>query len=594
MGFGGGTGPPNPPFGSNNNSSSQQQPTAGFGAPAAFGNPAPTSNANASFNSSQTYGGFGAAQSPPNHPFGGGAGFGTNTSPPPPTAFGQPAAAAPGITFGASSNLGPFGSTASSTNSTTGGGGFGQPAFGAPAAPSTGGGFGGTGSSTTYGGYAGTGFGAQAPAPSTGFSASNFGGSSGSSYGGGFGGSPSAPVPTSYSNQPFGATASSSSNFQSSTTSSSLPNPFGAVSTAPASAVTFGMSSNVVASSGFGNNSSDSDMYTSSPIPPYGFGSPMPQNTDNEDMGDDHNYHFGGQQQPASNLPFGTPATTTSAWSAPSSSTFGGPGSLSPIPETGGFMPNAGQSPITADAGGHAAPSDNTSRELPTEDGKLAQLKARIEEKKRRLEEQKRKKEAVARVAAAATAEVASEPLNAKAPVFAPSAKAPAFVPSVKAPAFAPSASAAGPQSAAEKQSMAEKNAIRFSSNNNSEAIRVHMPADLRAMADSNSIDYSSLNIDKREEAQDLENAVSLIGTCMHMCPDEELLRRESEGDIQLLEIPQPGKLHPVGWTLRNTVVKRFRRSAADYKLDYPDWVRPPDVLEKVCGYLEEWVMVRF
>jgi hypothetical protein len=167
-------------------------------------------------------------------------------------------------------------------------------------------------------------------------------------------------------------------------------------------------------------------------------------------------------------------------------------------------------------------------------------------------------------------------------------------VPSVKAPAFAPSASAAGPQSAAEKQSMAEKNAIRFSSNNNSEAIRVHMPADLRAMADSNSIDYSSLNIDKREEAQDLENAVSLIGTCMHMCPDEELLRRESEGDIQLLEIPQPGKLHPVGWTLRNTVVKRFRRSAADYKLDYPDWVRPPDVLEKVCGYLEEWVMVRF
>jgi hypothetical protein len=51
--------------------------------------------------------------------------------------------------------------------------------------------------------------------------------------------------------------------------------------------------------------------------------------------------------------------------------------------------------------------------------------------------------------------------------------------------------------------------------------------------------------------------------------------------------------LHPADWTLRNTVVKRFRRSAADYKLDVPDWVRPPDVLEKVCSYLEEWVMVR-
>jgi SAC3/GANP family len=45
---------------------------------------------------------------------------------------------------------------------------------------------------------------------------------------------------------------------------------------------------------------------------------------------------------------------------------------------------------------------------------------------------------------------------------------------------------------------------------------------------------------------------------------------------------------------LRDTMVKRFRRSAADYKLDVPEWIRPPDVLERVCGYLEEWVMVRF
>jgi hypothetical protein len=39
--------------------------------------------------------------------------------------------------------------------------------------------------------------------------------------------------------------------------------------------------------------------------------------------------------------------------------------------------------------------------------------------------------------------------------------------------------------------------------------------------------------------------------------------------------------------------VKRFRRSAADFKLDVPEWVRPPDVLERVCGYLEEWIMER-
>jgi hypothetical protein len=76
------------------------------------------------------------------------------------------------------------------------------------------------------------------------------------------------------------------------------------------------------------------------------------------------------------------------------------------------------------------------------------------------------------------------------------------------------------------------------------------------------------------------------------MCPDEELLRREREGDIQLLERPDV-QIHPSSWTLRDTMVKRFRRSAADYKLDVPEWIRPPDVLEIVCGYLEEWVMVR-
>jgi hypothetical protein len=27
-------------------------------------------------------------------------------------------------------------------------------------------------------------------------------------------------------------------------------------------------------------------------------------------------------------------------------------------------------------------------------------------------------------------------------------------------------------------------------------------------------------------------------------------------------------------------------------QLDVPEWVRPPDVLERVCAYLEEWVMV--
>lgn len=74
-------------------------------------------------------------------------------------------------------------------------------------------------------------------------------------------------------------------------------------------------------------------------------------------------------------------------------------------------------------------------------------------------------------------------------------------------------------------------------------------------------------NLTARNEREDLKNAVALVGTCTHMCPDDELLRRERENDIQLLEIPLPGTLHPKDWTLRNTVIKRFRRSAADYKV---------------------------
>ena len=116
------------------------------------------------------------------------------------------------------------------------------------------------------------------------------------------------------------------------------------------------------------------------------------------------------------------------------------------------------------------------------------------------------------------------------------------------------------------------------------------MPKDL--IAQEGASNYASLRVEGRGDREDLDKAVALVGTCPYYCPDEELLRRERESDIQLLETPMPGKLHPADWTLRDTVVKRFRRSAADYKLDVPEWVRPPDVLEQVCGYLEEWVMV--
>ena len=67
------------------------------------------------------------------------------------------------------------------------------------------------------------------------------------------------------------------------------------------------------------------------------------------------------------------------------------------------------------------------------------------------------------------------------------------------------------------------------------------------------------------------------------MCPDEELLRHEEENDIQMLEIPHVD-IVPKGWTLRDTAVKRFRRSAADYTLNIPVLLRPPHVWTMVCG----------
>ena len=146
-----------------------------------------------------------------------------------------------------------------------------------------------------------------------------------------------------------------------------------------------------------------------------------------------------------------------------------------------------------------------------------------------------------------------------------------------------------------EQQSLAERNAQRFSRDNQqTTASRALLPADIRQKKQHDTAALSSsINPVPETEREDLENAVSLVGICPYMCPDDELIRRQQENDIQALEVPLPGTIHPDGWTLRDTAVKRFRRSAADYKLDVPEWVRPPDILERTCSYLEEWIMER-
>jgi SAC3/GANP family len=278
-----------------------------------------------------------------------------------------------------------------------------------------------------------------------------------------------------------------------------------------------------------------------------------------------------GQSGNASNVP--TPATP--AWGT--SSPFGQQPPPSSVAYDDGMMDDAPPpsnlpfgSPVESSSSnnmdsffGSETGADDSTEPQGNNNDALLKLQARIEAKKKKFE-QKQLREAAA---------AASSSLRVEAPSFQPS-----------------SAVSTAPL---DVESVAQRNAVRFADSTDA-TTRSHLPQDLLSQSAEVTAAQTALrNSGGRSGRENLENAVSLIGTCEHMCPDEELLRREREGDIQLLERCAPGVLHPASWTLRNTMVKRFRRSAADYKLDVPEWVRPPDVLEKVCGYLEEWVMVR-
>jgi hypothetical protein len=594
-GFGGGFGfgsTPGPaqaqtqaPFGS-------QPPASGFGGNG-FGAPAPAASfGGGGFGSSpppSSSGGFGQ---PPPAPTGG---FG---SPPAPT-FGSAAAPAPGfgsapaIPFGNSQPAvsQPFGMAPNVPAQTTNFGfssnvvntGFGQPSSGFGSSTSNNTGFGndaaasgsGFGNSSSGFGNSSSGFGSNTGTPSDGFG----------NVSAGFTG-----PGTDHSGPPFGSTAQNSGFGPSSTpvgpfnnnanNNNNTLNPFGAApnNTTPLPAVSFGASSNVVTtpSVGFGASSSSSAGWgtgtgTGAPAPtgasfganPFGnsYDAGMQQQSDNEDMGD----------RTAS--PF---SQHTKFGSAPSTEmTTGG---LRAVPEETNMAESS--SPVPP-FGGVSKSGEEMRLRAKMEEKKL--LQAKIDEKKRKLLERQKMKKSQAKD---------NTPLNAEAVPFVPSA------PSSGASSGDTERSSLrfGSQSGASSAdaSLAERNALRFGSQTQSSSTRSYMPAHLRGKAEqSTTTENENSTIPKDTNREELENAVSLVGTCQYMCPDDELLRREREGDIQQLETPQPGTLHPENWSLRETTVKRFRRSAADYKLDVPEWVRPPDVLEKVCGYLEEWVMVR-
>jgi hypothetical protein len=179
----------------------------------------------------------------------------------------------------------------------------------------------------------------------------------------------------------------------------------------------------------------------------------------------------------------------------------------------------------------------STERSTAEQEKRLRGLQVKIEEKKRKLLERTQKKKQQLRESGAL------------------SAGATPFVPKPVGPADA----------VAEGSSNQPRKSFReYQPEAGNAKTRALMPQGIKPTG----VDHNKES--GRDGREDLETAVSLVGTCQYMCPDDELLRREGENDIQVLEIPQPGTLHPPNWTLRDTVVKRFRRSAADYKVREP------------------------
>jgi len=367
--------------------------------------------------------------------------------------------------------------------------------------------------------------------------------------------------------------------------------PFGTTSAAPAPAIIFGASSMIAPASGqlsfpvqgFTNDRTQQSFQNSSNFTSTPFGATAPRSFGNAASGPPGLGRFGSPAAPAhydSSAAFGTSSSgfgnTTfgssqdqqlydesmadggSAWDQKSDMGT----HVAPVPYGQNEMAFGGQHTMNSAVDQSNLLEESMSDPVPDkkeQEDKLASLKAKLAAKKKKLEEHKQRK--LTSATPPPTSTKSPSPLDTTCPV--------------------------SPNS-----SLADRNSLRFSQKVVNTATRSQMPSDL-VLDTIVKKPTSSTQEGKLHTQLDLEYAVALVGTCPHMCPDHELRQREQEGDIQLLEIPQPGTIHPQDWNLRQTAVKRFRRSAADYKLDIPEWVRPPDVLERTCSYLEEWVMER-
>ncbi|GMI05691.1 hypothetical protein TrVE_jg12852 [Triparma verrucosa] len=521
--------------------------------------------------------------------FGGGAGFGgqqnNGSDRPTATPFGNPAASQP--TFGASSmGSTTFGSVASNGNSTTnpipfgGGSGGGNPFAQSSSAASSSTGFGAAPSQTTSAGFGAFGSAAStslAPAPTLAPAPAPAFGSSTPAFGS------SAPA--------FGSSAPAfgSPGFGSSTNASSSSNP-------PFGSPGFGSSTNATSSSSTPFGSS-----TPAPTPapaPFGaspFGSPTQPQPKNQNQTNSSPFSSQSSSKPPL---FGSS-------SKPSSSSILNPGAST-------FQPSAPSTSFNP----KGEDRDEVQRRIK-EKKALLQKKLNAEKEKQIEKSQsqsnsrsnspfgktpKKKKGGLMlsdEEREAMKAAAASAPTFGGAPAFAggPKKKKGGIIgmsdddreamkaAAASAPTFGGGGSSAAPAPAPSNgMSLAARNALRFNSTAPKKSFLA--PSELPpppAILDDD---------DDDDMPHDLTAATSLVGTCMTMCPTEEIVQRDKESDIKLLERPST-TVFPKGWTLKDSCIKRFRRSAAAYKLDIPSLVRPPPVLERTLSFIEEYVMER-
>ncbi|XP_077293434.1 uncharacterized protein LOC143916276 [Arctopsyche grandis] len=78
----------------------------------------------------------------------------------------------------------------------------------------------------------------------------------------------------------------------------------------------------------------------------------------------------------------------------------------------------------------------------------------------------------------------------------------------------------------------------------------------------------------------------SVVGQCMQMCPQEELILRERERLLHPLEMLPGTEKHKIPTADRTRTIKCYSRSAAGVNLTRPDQLRPPSILHKTVEHI--------